>query len=112
MDTLIENGDFKTDVCGYPKKIYSIDEACQRVNMILSTKKGEFIYDREFGADFSGLLKSSNRSMEAELRCREAVADQKEISIGGVTVDLDGIYIVLNVEVIYGGKVKNLEVRL
>ena len=112
MDTLVQDGDFKTDVSGYTEEIYSIDEACQRVKFILLTQKGDFIFDRELGSDFSGLIRSSDISREAELRCREALADQKEISVGTVTAESNSVFIKLFVEVFYGEESRILEVIL
>ncbi len=113
MDTLIENGEFALDVCGYPVKIHSVDEAVQRVKIILSVKKGSFIYDRELGSDFSGLFLSGNFEKEAALRCREAIADQEEISLGKVRAEmLENGNILLNLEVVLGNEIKETEAEL
>ena len=112
MDTLIVDGDFDVDVSGYPKKIYGSDEAFQRAAIILSTEKGSFIYDRELGVDLSGVDDSRDIPKEIQLRCREALVDQKEISVGNVTVKGGSYSRVYNVEVIYGENVRVMEVSV
>lgn len=114
MSTYVD-GDFSLNKSGRPIEVYSLDEACQRVRFILTTKKGSFIYNREFGADFSPII-GTNYSSEtagkfAELLCREALAEQKEISVSDVTVtstSSEKIHLKLNV--MFGGRSKTMEV--
>ena len=88
MDILID-GDISLDNCGFPKEIYGIDEACQRVRLTLSTLRGNFIYNRNFGADLSRILSGEYTEDEAALLgeglCREALISQKELSVSDVS---------------------------
>lgn len=104
MDTLIKDGDFLLDACGLPKLIYGGEEACQRVRLILSVQKGTFIYDRNFGADWSALAGCENPEKTAGLIVREALADEKEIAVGEIKVQKNKDNLLLNIEVIYNGK--------
>lgn len=109
--------DVGIDNCGNRTEIYSIDEACQRVRFILMTEKGSFIYNRNFGADFSPLLNSEfdeeNSGKLAALLCREALAEQKEISIENVSCEItDGGKYNLKMDVLFGGESKVLEVLI
>lgn len=108
MDTLLSNGDFVIDVCGLPHLINSIDEACQRVRFILSTKRGSYIYNRDLGCDFSGLAAAENKEKTAWLLCREALVSQEDMGIGSVSLGDDGT---LSVEVLYGGESRVVEVK-
>lgn len=116
MDWYVD-GDVGVNNCGYPVEVYSVDEACQRVRFILTTKKGSFIYNRDFGADFSPIFNneydSANAGKLAELLCREALAEQKEISVENVelTNPTEGKYH-LKMNVLFGGQSKVLEVDL
>ena len=110
------DGDFIVNDSGGMKKIYGVEEACQRVRFILSTKKGSFVYNRELGADFSpvldGFFEEEYRSKLAEQLCREALVDQKDISVERVSLtDNNGEYI-LSLRVVFGEEKKNVEVLL
>lgn len=108
MDTLVSNGDFAIDVCGLPHSIDSVEEACQRVEFILSIKKGSYIYNRDLGCDFSSLKTADNKEKTAWLLCREALVSQNGIEIGNVGIVDDNT---LSVEVLYKGEKKTAEVR-
>lgn len=112
MDTLVMDGDYLLDECGEVQNIYSIDEACQRVRLILSVKKGSYVYDRELGVDFSSLDSSQNRDKEAELLCREALVNQTEIEIGSVKITDADKGKNLSLTVIYKGISKAVEVKI
>lgn len=115
MDVYV-NGDFVLDNCGYPEEVCSIDEACQRVRFILLTKKGGFIYNRELGADFSSILSGGYSEGDgnklAELLCREALAEQEEISVENVTLQHSGGKYHLKFKVLFDGREKSVEVDL
>lgn len=98
MDTLIKSGDFALDACGLPKSVNSIDEACQRVRFILTTRKGSYVYDRNLGSDFSALKDAKNKERTAWLLCKEALVSQGEIDIGCVNITDVGTILV---EVLY-----------
>jgi len=110
MDTLIENGDHKTDSRGYPFVIRCADEACQRASFILSTKRGSFIYDRELGSDHDYLLANAEKEGCARLFCEEALSKQKEISLGRVIAERNERGVCLSAEIIYNGESRFTEV--
>lgn len=108
MDTLIKNGDFALDVCGLPKSVKSIDEACQRVRFILTTRKGSYVYDRNLGSDFSALKDAENKERTAWLLCKEALVGQGEIDIGFVHITDSSTILA---EVLYKGLSSVVEVN-
>ena len=115
MDYYVE-GDYIVDDNGSMSKIYSIDEACQRVRFILSTKKESFVYNRELGADFSpvldGYFDEVYGSKLAEQLCREALVDYDDISIEGVSLAINNGEYRLNMRVVFGEEKRNVEVLL
>lgn len=113
MDTLVTDGDFPLDVCAFPYRIISLEEACQRVRFILTVKKGSFAYDRDLGVDFSSLENCGDNNKTAKLLCEEALAKQSEIQIGDVSVVAESSGIrTLSIEVIYKNKSKTVEVKI
>ncbi|MBQ3970359.1 MAG: hypothetical protein II685_07765 [Clostridia bacterium] len=112
MDILIYEGDLAFDRKGNAVAIYSEEEACQRVKLVLSTKKGSFWFNRQFGFDYDSLLsaKSSQRTMLAQILCREALADQKEIEVVNADVTVSIGYVRLGVEIKYKNVNKYVEV--
>lgn len=112
MDILISDGDVRLSDCGEVTNITSIDEACQRARLIFSTKKGSFAYNRSLGADFSSVDSSDVPSKTAKLICEEALASQKEISVGDVRLSQSSNGALLNVEIIYNGENKTVEVDI
>ena len=99
MDTYVINGDFDLNVTGHPIAVHSIEEACQRVRFCLLTKKGSFAYDRQLGADHDYLF--GEETPDIKLFVTDALSDQKEISIGDVSSEIENGYIRLNIEVFY-----------
>lgn len=55
MDVRISDGDIAMLSSGSYVYITGIEEAVQRVRISAMTMKGDFIYDRELGTDYSGL---------------------------------------------------------
>ena len=55
MDVRISDGDIAMLSSGSYEYITGIEEAVQRVRISALTVKGDFIYDRELGTDYSGL---------------------------------------------------------
>ena len=115
MDILVDGGIF-LDRCGYPKEIYGIDEACQRVRLTLSTLKGQFIYNRSFGADFSeiisGDLTQEEKSFLGEFLSREALIAQKEITVSDVSFIRQPRKLLIRVKVRYNDIEKYTEVQI
>lgn len=112
MDTLVTDGDFSLNVCGVSCKITSIEEACQRVRVILSVEKGSFVYDRSLGVDFSSLENCSDIDKTAKLLCDEALVSQTEIRTGAVSVNSSDGKRTISVEVLFGNESKTVEVEI
>ncbi len=110
MDTYVTDGDFYLNTTGHPIGIHSIEEACQRVRFSLLTEKGSFAFDRQLGADYDYIFFESDPDFR--LFVMDAVSDQKDISIGEVTAERDGNYIVITAQVFYGDESMNTEVRI
>ena len=76
MDVRIANGDIMMVTSGDYQYITGIEEAVQRVRISALTVKGDFVYDRELGTDYSGL--SADDSMLCEkldMLIKESCAD-------------------------------------
>ncbi|MBQ3264326.1 MAG: hypothetical protein IJH07_00980 [Ruminococcus sp.] len=76
MDVRVSNGDIFMTVSGDYCYITGIEEAVQRVRLSALTFKGEFIYDRELGTDYSGIDAYDDMLCEKlEAVLRESCAD-------------------------------------
>ncbi len=109
MDTLLENGDFALNMWNLPSEITSLEEACQRVRILLTVPKGSFIYDRTLGCDFSELFTAEDKSAQAKLLCQELLVNQNEITLGTVEAVSEEDTITLTVQVIYDGNSDTVE---
>ncbi len=81
MDTYLNGGDLEVDVGGYPRAVYGNEERCQRAALTLSTRKGDFIYDRDFGTDWTGFDMVSSSGEETLIRVREALVGYEDIIV-------------------------------
>lgn len=77
LDTaLTPDGDFRLGSNGLPVKISDVKEILQKVLIKLTTKKGSFIYDENFG---SNLYKLRDITLNSEILKKEAEIIIKEI---------------------------------
>lgn len=84
MDVKIAQGDIAMVASGSYEYITGIEEAVQRVRISALTQKGDFVYDRELGTDYTGLSADDELFKEKlELRIKESCAD-----IFGTTVEI------------------------
>ncbi len=104
MDTLLQDGDFSLDMWNLPSTITSLNEACQRVLILLTVPRGDFIYDRNLGCDFSELFTADDITSQAKLLVSELLVNQSKITLGSVDAVLNGDTVTLTVEIIYGGE--------
>ena len=82
MDVKIAQGDIERVASGSYRYITGIEEAVQRVRISALTQKGDFVYDRELGTDYTGLSADDELIKEKlDLRLKESCAD-----IDGTTV--------------------------
>ncbi len=86
------NGDLLRDSSGRPYFVSDRDETAQRLYILLSAKRGGFIYDRELGSDI-GLIDpaDSDASVRAEAYARRALACMPQAEVTGVCVEQNGI---------------------
>ncbi len=76
MDVRISDGDIAVLSSGSYEYICGIEEAVQRVRLSAMTVKGDFIYDRELGTDYSGISADDPLLKEKlDMVIREACAD-------------------------------------
>lgn len=89
MDTALNiNGDIALSELGKPYRISGKDEIQQQLYILLSAKKGGFIYDRELGSDiFTVDLSALNCLSEIEAKARQALTDFPTAEIVGVSID-------------------------
>lgn len=83
MDVMLEKGDFVTDVTGRPLYIDGIEEVLQRVKFSLSTHKGDFVYNKDFGCETPILTPDERCLKNVEAQLREAL-----VNIRGVRIDI------------------------
>ncbi len=84
MDVRINKGDTVLDASGQEEYVSGIEEAFQRVLISISTRKGEFIYDKNFGVRELPKFTDERSLRNAEAYLNEAIAD-----ISGATVSLE-----------------------
>ena len=75
MDVMIKDGDMVLDSTGRPVCISGIDEVLQRVKLTLSTKKGEFIYNKSFGCETPCITHDKRTLRNVEAQLREAIVN-------------------------------------
>ena len=76
MDVSISSGDIERVSSGDYRYITSLEEAVQRVRISALTVKGDFIYDRSLGTDYTG-LRAEDRLLKEKLDMliKESCAD-------------------------------------
>lgn len=109
MDVHISNGDIAALSSGSYEYICGIVEAVQRVRISALTVRGDFVYDRELGTDYSGIDSSDPLLCEKlDMVIKESCAD-----IFGTDVEvLRCENCVAVIRVIYGGQETTTEVDL
>ena len=111
MDVRISDGDIALTVSGGYEYINGIEEAVQRVRLSALTVKGDFIYDRELGTDYSN-LRADDELFEdkLEMLLREACADMNDTEVRVLSCPRDTLVAVLHI--IYRDKETATEVDL
>lgn len=109
MDIRIDNGDIVALSSDSYEYIRGIEEAVQRVRISALTVRGDFIYDRELGTDYSGIGKYDPLLREKlDMVIKESCAD-----ICGTDVEvLRCENSVAVIRVTYGGQETTTEVDL
>lgn len=91
MDTIISNGDFKLNEKGKPFLANGMEEVIQRCKIIISVKKGSFIYNRNLGSNFDSVLKNDEAM---ELAVKEILLAVPQVTVEKVSINkLDSDYI-------------------
>ncbi len=75
MDVKIFEGDTVLDASGKEEYISGIEEVFQRVHLAISTKKGDFIYDKSYGVRELPKISDERSLKNAEAYLNEAIAD-------------------------------------
>ncbi len=105
LDTaLCINGDFDKDENNNIFFISGNEEVKQKLYIMLSMKKGSFIYDRELG---SGLYKCVDDMQQIEAEARKALSRFPEAEVTGVSAQ-DGM---ICVSVMYNGENYDINIR-
>lgn len=109
MDVKIVDGDITMQANGDLMYIDGLDEAVQRVKMVVMTDKGTFLYDRNLGVDYDAFSDEEEDPVgKLDMLIKEAVAD-----IGGVeTKVLSYDAATVRIKVIYNGKAAVTEVDI
>lgn len=98
MDVKITNGDIEMTASGDYRYITGIEEAVQRVRLSALTVKGDFIFDRELGTDYSGLSSDDDMLCEKlELLLKESCADIHDTAVEVISCDKSSMVAVLKV---------------
>ena len=98
MDVRITQGDIAMVSSGSYIYITGIEEAVQRVRISALTVKGDFIYDRELGTDYSNLGADDPMLCEKlELLLKESCADIADTAVEVVSCDRETLTAVIKV---------------
>ncbi|MBQ6413262.1 MAG: hypothetical protein IJI19_07280 [Ruminococcus sp.] len=98
MNVKITNGDIEMVTSGDYRYITGIEEAVQRVRISALTVKGDFVFDRELGTDYSGLSSDDDMLCEKlELLLKESCADIHDTAVEVVSCDKNSMVAVLRV---------------
>ena len=88
MDVRLSDGDILMLSSGDYEYITDIEEAVQRVRISALTMKGDFIYDRGLGTDYSGLSADDPLLIEKlDMRIKESCADIHDTAVSVIFVD-------------------------
>ena len=111
MDIKISNGDIAMVSSGDYIYITGIEEAVQRVRISALTVKGDFVYDRELGTDYSGISADDDMLCEKlEILLKESCADIHDTVVEVVSCDSESLVAVL--KIIYQNRETTTEVDL
>ncbi len=98
MDVRIADGDIAMVSSGSYAYITGIEEAVQRVRISALTVKGDFVYDRELGTDYSELHPDDGMLCEKlELLLRESCADIHDTAVEVISCNRESLIAVLKV---------------
>ena len=111
MDVLLKNGDIANLSAGGYTYISGIDEAVQRVRISVLTAKGEFMYDRDLGTDYSGLESTVPLLTEKlDMLIKEACCDIGDTEVRVLSINRETLTAVI--EVLYRNEKTITEVDL
>ena len=111
MDVRISDGDIAMLSSGSYVYITGIEEAVQRVRISALTMKGDFIYDRELGTDYSGLSPDDELLLQQlDSRIKESCADIHDTAVAVTAVDRNTMTAVIRIN--YQNKETTTEVDL
>ncbi|MBQ3285350.1 MAG: hypothetical protein IJH40_06880 [Ruminococcus sp.] len=98
MDVKVSDGDIAMVASGDYRYITGIEEAVQRVRISALTFKGDFIYDRELGTDYSGLSADDDMLCEKlELLLKESCVDIHDTTVEVASCDSESLIAVLKI---------------
>lgn len=111
MDVQLCDGDILMLSSGDYRYITDLDEAVQRVRISALTMKGDFVYDRGLGTDYSGLSADDELLLqELDMRIKESCADIHDTAVTVTAVDRDTMTAVIRIN--YQNKETTTEVDL
>lgn len=111
MDVKISDGDIAMLSSGSYRYIAGLEEAVQRVRLAALTVKGDFIYDRELGTDYSGLSADDDLLVEKlDMLIKEACSEMKNTAVEALSCDRSTLVAVIRVA--YGDSETTTEVDL
>ena len=92
MEFKLRGGDYALNVFGGVETLSGVSEILQRVLLKLSVQRGSFLPMPEFGSELYKLcgMKKSERASLARQFVHEALCDEAEISVSGVSYDEEG----------------------
>lgn len=88
----IKNGDLSIDKSGNIEMVDGEHEIAQSVEMILSTSKGEWFLDGDFGLSYDEITGKGQRRKDIEHALREAVYQDERIQgVDFKSIEVDGV---------------------
>ncbi len=113
MDVKIENRDILLDSCGEPVYINGIEEIAQRVKIVCTLKKGDFVYDRELGR-YDIAFDSDEQMLcdKLEMIFKEATIDIPYSNLQVISVQKNDRNIIAKIEITCGIESATTEVTI
>ena len=111
MDARIENGDIALRLNGDYDTVSGLDEAVQRVRMVMMTNRGTFLYRRGLGVDYDAFSpQEENPVGKLDMLIKEAIAGIDGVDAEALRYDAQNA--IVGVRVTYNGRAAETEVDI
>jgi phage gp46-like protein len=114
MELALRNGDYVPDYAGGVQRLTGRDALLQRVMFRLTARRGTFPFREDLGSRLwqLGQVSTSARQAAAKQYVTEALAEETELTVEGVTLVQQETDAALTVELSYEGETLSVTVEL